>query len=174
MIKKRNHEDPIDARGVELRARSIETLGAMAVSLERLNQRALIRTVERLVAEQAATIEALQRQVDELRAAAKQDRDRLEALERGVEGRGKQARARPEKRRASRTDQSFGERLRRLLTDHDMTQAELARRISRSRSIVSSIVQDRRAPTGDEIASIAAALHVEVDYLLGGFLSTPC
>lgn len=59
--------------------------------------------------------------------------------------------------------------LKELLKEKDMTGAQLARRLNRTRSAVSSWVCGRAEPSVKEVRSIANALDVSVDTVLDCF-----
>lgn len=62
---------------------------------------------------------------------------------------------------------NFGEKLRALRTDAGMTQAELARRLSITKSVVSYYELSERTPSPDILIKLADIFHVTTDYLLG-------
>ena len=61
----------------------------------------------------------------------------------------------------------FGEVLRSLRTDINMTQKELADRLSLSPSTIGMYEQNRRVPDAEMLSKIAFIFGVSVDYLLG-------
>lgn len=62
---------------------------------------------------------------------------------------------------------NFGERLRILIEDKDMTQKELAAQLNIAPSTVSSYVQNTREPDFTTLKMIAKYFGVTTDYLLG-------
>lgn len=61
---------------------------------------------------------------------------------------------------------SFGEKLRVLLAERDMTQKELARQLNIAPSTMGSYIQNVREPDFATIKTIARFFGVTVDYLL--------
>ena len=61
----------------------------------------------------------------------------------------------------------FGERLRSLRTDINMTQKELANKLSISPSTIGMYEQNRRVPDAEMLSKIASLFGVTTDYLLG-------
>jgi len=64
-------------------------------------------------------------------------------------------------------DAGFGERLRLLLEERDMTQAELSRRLHLGKSTVSQYISGARTPDLSTAHRIAEFFSVSLDYLLG-------
>lgn len=62
---------------------------------------------------------------------------------------------------------SFGEVMKSLRENVNMTQKQLADVLHVSTSAVSSYEQDLRSPSSEMLVSIANVFHVSVDYLLG-------
>lgn len=61
---------------------------------------------------------------------------------------------------------SFGERLRTLLEERDMTQKELATQLNIAPSTMGSYVQNTRQPDFATLKVLAQYFHVSTDYLL--------
>ena len=61
----------------------------------------------------------------------------------------------------------FGDRLRFLLEERNMTQKELAARLNIAASTMGSYVQNAREPDFDTLKAIAVFFGVSADYLLG-------
>ena len=61
----------------------------------------------------------------------------------------------------------FSQRLRKLRTDKHLTQAQVAKRVGVTASMVSSYETDIRLPSYDVMISLADLFGVTVDYLLG-------
>lgn len=71
---------------------------------------------------------------------------------------------------------SFGENLRTLLEERDMTQKELATKLNIAPSTMGSYVQNTREPDFATLKSIARFFDVSIDYLLdnySGKIATP-
>lgn len=62
---------------------------------------------------------------------------------------------------------NFGDKLRALRTEAGMTQSELARRLSITKSVVSYYELQERTPSPDVLIKLAGIFHVTTDYLLG-------
>lgn len=62
---------------------------------------------------------------------------------------------------------NFGDKLRSLRTEAGMTQAELAKRLNITKSVVSYYELQERTPSPDVIVKLATIFHVSTDYLLG-------
>lgn len=62
---------------------------------------------------------------------------------------------------------NFGEVLKKLRKNANMTQQELAEALWISKSTVSCYEQDTRFPSSEMLIRIATVFHVSVDYLLG-------
>ncbi len=62
---------------------------------------------------------------------------------------------------------NFGEKLKSLRTDASMTQAELAKKLNVTKSVVSYYELQERTPSPDVLIKIANIFHVTTDYLLG-------
>ena len=62
---------------------------------------------------------------------------------------------------------NFGEKLKALRRQAGMTQAELARRLNVTKSVVSYYELQERSPSPDVLIRVAAVFHVTTDYLLG-------
>ena len=60
----------------------------------------------------------------------------------------------------------IGEKIERLLTQTNMTQRELAKKINLDETTLSRIIKGERAPKIETVANIATSLHVTTDYLL--------
>ena len=61
----------------------------------------------------------------------------------------------------------FGKKLRTLRTQAGMTQAELAKRLNITKSVVSYYELQERTPSPDVIIKLADIFHVSTDFLLG-------
>lgn len=61
----------------------------------------------------------------------------------------------------------FSQRLKKLRTDKHLTQAQVAKRVGVTASMVSSYETDIRLPSYDVMISLADLFGVTVDYLLG-------
>jgi len=61
----------------------------------------------------------------------------------------------------------FSERLKQALIDNNITQAQLAKMINMSKSIVSTYCSGKREPSLDSLILICKALNESADYLLG-------
>ena len=61
---------------------------------------------------------------------------------------------------------NFGDILRELLADRNMTQKELARQLNIAPSTLGNYIQDSREPDFATLKAIADHFHVSVDYLL--------
>ena len=61
----------------------------------------------------------------------------------------------------------FGEKLRRLRLEAGLTQAELAEKLSVTKSVVSYYELQTRTPSPDVLIRLAQIFHVTTDYLLG-------
>ncbi|HCW51046.1 MAG TPA: hypothetical protein DGR79_03115 [Clostridiales bacterium] len=61
----------------------------------------------------------------------------------------------------------FGERLKTLLEERDMTQAELARTLHLGKSTVSQYISGVRSPDLGTVRKIAEFFSVSIDYLIG-------
>ena len=61
---------------------------------------------------------------------------------------------------------SFGENLRTLIEERDMTQKELARQLNIAPSTLGSYVQNKREPDFSTLKVIAKYFNVSIDYLL--------
>ncbi len=62
---------------------------------------------------------------------------------------------------------NFGEKLKQLRKDAGMTQAELAKRLNVTKSVVSYYELQERNPSPDVLIRLAGIFHVTTDYLLG-------
>lgn len=62
---------------------------------------------------------------------------------------------------------NFGDKLRTLRTDAGLTQTELAKRLSVTKSVVSYYELQERTPSPDVLIQLADIFHVTTDYLLG-------
>ncbi len=60
----------------------------------------------------------------------------------------------------------FGDILRRLIEDHDMTQRQLAAILNIAPSTVGNYIQKSREPDFSTLKRIADIFHVSIDYLL--------
>jgi transcriptional regulator with XRE-family HTH domain len=60
----------------------------------------------------------------------------------------------------------FGEKLRHLRTQHQLSQAEIARRLAVSRSFVNNLEAGRANPSLAVVVGAAAMFHMAFDYLL--------
>lgn len=61
----------------------------------------------------------------------------------------------------------FGYRLKTLRLKANMTQEQLARRLSLTKSVISAYETDLRLPSYDVLVHIASIFNVTTDYLLG-------
>ncbi len=61
----------------------------------------------------------------------------------------------------------FGKRLKELRKASKMTQAELAKRLSVTKSVVSYYELQERTPSPEILIKLASVFHVTTDYLLG-------
>ncbi len=61
----------------------------------------------------------------------------------------------------------FGMRIRQLREKRNMSQAELGRRIGRSKSVVCSYENNMKLPPLGVLTDIATVFHVSLDYLVG-------
>ena len=61
----------------------------------------------------------------------------------------------------------FGMTLRTLRRKEDMTQAELARKLDVTKSVISAYENGLRLPSYDILIDISRIFHVSTDYLLG-------
>ena len=61
---------------------------------------------------------------------------------------------------------NFGEKLKTLRTEAGMTQTELAKRLSITKSVVSYYELQERTPSPDVLIQLADIFHVTTDYLL--------
>lgn len=61
---------------------------------------------------------------------------------------------------------SFGNNLRTLIEERDMTQKELASQLNIAASTMGSYVQGKREPDFDTLKAIAQYFNVSIDYLL--------
>ncbi len=62
---------------------------------------------------------------------------------------------------------NFGQKLRALRTAAGMTQADLAKRLNITKSVVSYYELHERNPSPDVLIQLADIFHVSTDYLLG-------
>lgn len=62
---------------------------------------------------------------------------------------------------------NFGEKLKTLRTEAGMTQTELAKRLSITKSVVSYYELQERTPSPSVLVQLADIFHVTTDYLLG-------
>lgn len=62
---------------------------------------------------------------------------------------------------------NFGNRLKALRTRHNMTQNQLAQRLSLTKSVISAYENGQRMPSYDVLVHIARIYKVSTDYLLG-------
>ena len=62
---------------------------------------------------------------------------------------------------------NFGETLKRLRTEAGLTQADLAKRLKVSKSVVSYYELQERTPSPEVLIRLAQIFHVTTDYLLG-------
>ncbi len=62
---------------------------------------------------------------------------------------------------------NFGTTLKKLRADAGMTQTELAKRLSVTKSVVSYYESQERTPSPDVLVRLAEIFHVTTDYLLG-------
>ncbi|MBE6552554.1 MAG: helix-turn-helix transcriptional regulator [Ruminococcaceae bacterium] len=62
---------------------------------------------------------------------------------------------------------NFGDKLKTLRTEAGMTQTELAKRLSITKSVVSYYELQERTPSPDVLIQLADIFHVTTDYLLG-------
>ena len=61
----------------------------------------------------------------------------------------------------------IGSRLRKLRKEHNMTQAELGKKVGLERNTIASYEAETRQPNAYIAAKIAKSLHVPLDYLCG-------
>lgn len=61
---------------------------------------------------------------------------------------------------------SFPQKLRVLRTEHNMTQAELGKRIHVARATIAGYERRDRQPSHEKLLAIADTFHVTIDYLL--------
>lgn len=61
----------------------------------------------------------------------------------------------------------FGSRLKAIRKQRGLTQKELARRINKSVSAISSYESNVQMPPGDVLESLAYILNISLDYLIG-------
>jgi len=61
----------------------------------------------------------------------------------------------------------FGLRLKKLRNNANLTQAELARKLDLTKSVISAYENDTRLPSYDVLIHISKIFHVTTDYLLG-------
>ena len=61
----------------------------------------------------------------------------------------------------------FGNKLKQLRTDKGFSQLDLAKRVSITKSMISSYENSMRLPSYDVLLKIAKCFHVSTDYLLG-------
>lgn len=62
---------------------------------------------------------------------------------------------------------NFGDKLKTLRTEAGMTQTELAKRLSITKSVVSYYELQERTPSPSVLIQLADIFHVTTDYLLG-------
>ena len=62
---------------------------------------------------------------------------------------------------------SFGDRLKKIRQDNDLTQEELAKKINTSRSNIANYENDKNMPSIDILTSLANTFNCSIDYLLG-------
>lgn len=62
---------------------------------------------------------------------------------------------------------NFGKKLKSLRTEAGMTQADLTKRLSITKSVVSYYELQERTPSPDVLIQLADIFHVTTDYLLG-------
>ncbi len=62
---------------------------------------------------------------------------------------------------------NFGDKLKTLRTEAGMTQTELAKRLSITKSVVSYYELQERTPSPSVLVQLADIFHVTTDYLLG-------
>lgn len=67
----------------------------------------------------------------------------------------------------------FGFRLKKLRTNANLTQAELARKLDLTKSVISAYENDVRLPSYDVLIHISKIFHVTTDFLLGIESSAP-
>ncbi len=61
----------------------------------------------------------------------------------------------------------LGNKLKRLRTTNNMTQADLAKKLNLTKSVISAYENALRLPSYDVLVQIARLFHVSTDYLLG-------
>ncbi|MCI8485761.1 MAG: helix-turn-helix transcriptional regulator [Clostridia bacterium] len=61
----------------------------------------------------------------------------------------------------------FGINLKKIRQDNDLTQEELAKKISTSRSNIANYENDKNMPSVDMLEKISKELHCSIDYLMG-------
>lgn len=62
---------------------------------------------------------------------------------------------------------SFGERIRNLREDNDLTQSELGEQVNMTQRKISYIERGKYEPSIDDIVSLCKFFNVSSDYLLG-------
>lgn len=62
---------------------------------------------------------------------------------------------------------SFGNNLKKIRQEHDMTQEELAKKINTSRSNIANYENDKNMPSIEVLNKISEILNCSTDYLLG-------
>lgn len=62
---------------------------------------------------------------------------------------------------------SFGNNLKKIRLDNDLTQEELAKKINTSRSNIANYENDKNMPSVDMLEKMSKALNCSVDFLLG-------
>ena len=62
---------------------------------------------------------------------------------------------------------SFGNILKKLRQDNNLTQDELAKKIETSRSNIANYENDKNMPSVDILEKLASVLNCSIDYLLG-------
>jgi len=61
----------------------------------------------------------------------------------------------------------FGMRIKELRKQHKMSQAELGKRVNRSKSVISSYENNLKVPSVDILTNMAVIFNVSLDYLVG-------
>ena len=62
---------------------------------------------------------------------------------------------------------SFGNNLKKIRQEHEMTQEELAKKINTSRSNIANYENDKNMPSIETLNNLSEVLNCSTDYLLG-------
>ena len=62
---------------------------------------------------------------------------------------------------------SFGEKMKNLREDHDLTQGQLGEKLNMTQRKISYIENDKYEPSIDDIKTICTFFNVSADYMLG-------